>query len=335
MNCKAVVRGLVAALAAALVAACSAGGSPGDGAPDNGNGNGNGNGNVGEGCVLEDPVLGICLVPGGGDNGDCVLEDPILGICLVPGGGDNGDCVLEDPLLGICLVPGDDDNGNGEDCALEDPVLGICLVPGDGAGGGEGCLLEDPITGVCIIGGPGTDTPNHVCTQTAAAGSVVSTEVFGPFCALGDMACAVHDPELAIDGDFDTFATMIYSLGLLDLLSEGGVSLTVDLPGSIPAGQVAAFLVNLPGGVLEAGVLETLSVSTELNGTPAESRSFSTVLTVDVLGVVPDSGLVLVGFVNEQPYNRLTLTSSASLLALDLGDDVHVHEACVNAVPAE
>jgi hypothetical protein len=191
-------------------------------------------------------------------------------------------------------------------------------------------MLRDPITGLCIIG-PGTDLPNHTCTAVAPAGSQVTTAESGLVCTVADAACGVENEAAVIDRNYETFATIQYVLGAIDPALGGTVSVAVDLPGPVAAGSVAAFLVEFPGGVLDLSLLRTLTVSTALNATEQEEAFFDSVLALDVLGLVPGSGRVLVGFRNTLPYNTLTLTVDALLATLDVTGAVRVHEACINA----
>lgn len=202
--------------------------------------------------------------------------------------------------------------------------------PGGTDGGGGDCLLRDPVTGLCIAG-PGTDLPEHTCTAVAPAGSVATASESGLICGLSDLVCSVENAAAAVDARFDTFATLHYVLGALDPALGGSVGLGVQLPGSVAPGNVAAFLVEFPGGVVDLSLLRTLHVATTLNASAQEEASFDSLLALDVLGLVPGTGRVLVGFRNTAPYNGLTLTVDALLATLDVTAAVRVHEACVGA----
>lgn len=207
--------------------------------------------------------------------------------------------------------------------------------PGNGDGSGGECLLIDPLLGTCLLLGSATDLANFTCTQTPAAGSLVTPSSSGLACTVTDPlveGCTVYDPQLAADANYDSFAVMENSVAALDPALAGFVSLTVD-SGPIPAGRVAAFLVSLPGGmVVDASVLRSLSVSTSLGGTEQESTIYDGI-AVDVLGLVGDSGKILLGFPNRLAYDQLTLTVDATLLSADVFSSVNVYEACTNAAP--
>jgi hypothetical protein len=222
-------------------------------------------------------------------------------------------------------------------------ALAACTANGGDAGGGGGsgngdgaggeCLLE--IGGLCVIGGPGSDLPNLRCTQTVPAGSAATFTTAGPLCTVTAPleGCIVYDPELAADGDYDTFATVDQVAGVVDPLLEGSITLSVQ-SGPVAAGRVAAFLVSLPGGNVDANIFRGLTVSTSLGGVEQESATFDSLLQLDVLGIVGDFGKVLVGFSNTMIYDQLHLTTDAFVVGADIFDTVSVYEACTDAAPA-
>lgn len=220
-------------------------------------------------------------------------------------------------------------------CSANDPLGGI--NPGAGDGGGDDCLVI--VLGNCVSGGPNTGLPNHTCTHVAPAGSTVTVAESGPLCMLTDPlnpalnTCDVVDAPLAVDGDYDSPARAQYVLGAVDPALEAFVSLTVDLPEVVNAGQVAAFLVAYPGGTVDASVFRGLTVSTALAGVEQESETFDTPLDLDVLGLLADGQKVVVGFPNTMPYDRLTLTVDALLATVDVVNAVDIYEACLNAAP--
>lgn len=204
--------------------------------------------------------------------------------------------------------------------------------PGGGDGGGGDCLIRDPVTNLCILG-PGTDLANYRCTASAPSGSVATVTEGGLLCTLGEAVCSVENVNSSADRNYDSFAVIDYALGAVDPLLGGSAGINVALPGSIPAGQVAAFLVEFAGGIVDAGVLRALVVSTEVNGVPQEQAALDSLLGLDVIGLIPGTGKVLVGFSNTLPYNGLTLTADATLVAADTTGSLRVYEACVGAEP--
>lgn len=209
---------------------------------------------------------------------------------------------------------------------------------GDG-GGGDSCLLRDPVTGICIIGGPDTGLPNFTCTQVPSAGSTLAVSEEGLLCSLTDPlnavvnTCDVENPNLALDRDYETAAVAQYTIGALDPGLGGAISLTVGLPGVVPTGQVAAFVVDYPGGLVDASLLRALNVVTTLDGAEQESTFFETLLDLDVLGLIGSSGKMVVGFANTLPYNNLSLRVDATLVTTDVINAVYVYEACLNGSP--
>lgn len=209
--------------------------------------------------------------------------------------------------------------------------------PGTGDGTGGDCLLS--VGGLCVIGGPGTELPDHTCTQVPPGGAALTVAEAGLLCTLTDPlspalnTCDVLDAPLMVDGSYDTPARVQYVVGAVDPLLGGNISLTVDLPVVVNAGQVAAFLVQYPGGLVDASVIRGLTVTTALAGVEQESNTYDTVLDLDVLGLMGASEKVLVGFPNTQPYNRITLTVDAFAASADVFNAVDVFEACLNARP--
>lgn len=215
---------------------------------------------------------------------------------------------------------------------------GTAGLGGGGGGGGDGtggdCLIRDPVTDTCILG-PGTDLANYHCTAADPAGSVATATETGLLCGLGDNVCAVENEESAVDRNYDSFATIDYAIGAVDPLLGGDTGISVALPGQVAAGgtNVAAFLVEFAGGVVDAGLLRTLVVSTDLNGTAQEEAALDSLLGLDVIGLIPGTGKVLVGFHNTMPFNGLSIAADATLAAADVTGSLRVYEACIGAEP--
>lgn len=204
---------------------------------------------------------------------------------------------------------------------------------GGGDGGGGDCLIRDPVTDTCILG-PGTDLVNYTCTSPDPAGSVASAVETGVICGLGAAVCTVENEGNAADQDFDSFATIDYAVGALDPLLGGSTAIAVELPGAVSAGNVAAFLVEFAGGVVDAGLLRTLSVTTTMNGVVQEQAALDSLLALDVIGLIPGTGKVLVGFHNTMSYNGASIGADATLAAADVTGSLRVYEACIAATPA-
>ena len=180
------------------------------------------------------------------------------------------------------------------------------------------------------------------CTQYTLPGATVAEVKSGLLCTLlGGAACGLIDGVNAIDGAPFTAAEVVYRAGLLDPLLQGSSGLKVILPQVVPAGRLASFDVAVDTGLLAATVGRNITVSTSLNGVPAESRGTGTLLALEVfnlrrvLGIELDADVQrgLVGFVNTMPYNEVELTVSSAILTVDLTPALKVYDTCLNGAP--
>ncbi|ULQ47849.1 hypothetical protein JN531_006040 [Flagellatimonas centrodinii] len=181
------------------------------------------------------------------------------------------------------------------------------------------------------------------CNQYTLPGATVTATRSGLLCTLlGGLACAVNDGINAIDGKPFTAAEVVYRAGLLDPLLMGSSGLKVTLPQVVPAGRLASFDVAVNTGLLAATVGRNITVSTSLNGTPAESRGTGTLLALEVfnlrrvLGIELDADVQrgLVGFINTMPYNEIELRVSSAILTVDLTPALKVYDTCLNGATA-
>ncbi|HUP92284.1 MAG TPA: hypothetical protein VM074_08560 [Solimonas sp.] len=200
-----------------------------------------------------------------------------------------------------------------------------------------GATTGGATTGGTTGGGP---IGNYRCITGAPAGSTSTATEAGLLCQLTDPlsgivdTCNVSDVANASDGDLASFATMQYALGLLDPDLGGSETVTVDLPGTVPAGQPAAFLIDFPGGeIANASVLRSLTLTTLLNGTVQDTFALDNTLELDILGLMGPTDPALVGGFATQPYNQISLTVDAALLTADLFDAVRVYDACLAVTP--
>ncbi len=206
--------------------------------------------------------------------------------------------------------------------------------PGEGGGGGgggadNGLMPGDtvPADFVCAAYGSGTVTTSEGgggCELEAVLGA--ATEV-----------CDIVDPELAGDGDPETFATVVVAGSGLDPIIGFGdfqtdLSLTVQFDSTIsPSGnQIAGFDIEIPGFAAEISVLETIVVETLLDGTPT-GESVDAAPPADVGGGI-FSGRYIAGFVPAQPFNQVRISFGGSLI-VDLDDHAYVYDACLAAEP--
>ncbi|HUS25375.1 MAG TPA: thrombospondin type 3 repeat-containing protein, partial [Candidatus Binatia bacterium] len=178
------------------------------------------------------------------------------------------------------------------------------------------------------------------CSGGAPVGSTVSVQQSGILCTLTDPAapllrtCDVVSPDNVIDRDFDSFAILQYNVGAFDTQGLGGSeTVRVKLPAPVPANRIAAFIIDVPGGTVDASIMRNFTVSTRRNNAPAETHGAQNTFELDLLGQLSDPVRRLVGFLNTQPYDELAFTVDSSLVTVDLTDAVRVYEACTASIP--
>lgn len=248
-------------------------------------------------------------------------------------------------MIGGC-ADGGDDTGNGGGTGGSGGSAG---TGGSAGGGGSGGAAGSGGTGGGsggAAGGGGAGGGSGIgnlgalsCVRFAPTGSATSITEAGVLCQLTNPlnalidTCSVVNPLNAIDGNVVTSAQMQYTVGALDPALGGSITLTVDLPMTIAAGQVAAFDIEFPGATLQAGLLDRLVVSTFRDGIPQETRGISATAQVDLLGTpLVGGGRGLVGLITTDSYNRLSLTLDSTLLDADVVNPaVNVYEACIQA----
>jgi hypothetical protein len=152
--------------------------------------------------------------------------------------------------------------------------------------------------------------------------------------------CQVVDPQNAADGNDQTFSEVDFPIAALGPLTvdalglNGTAQIHVDLNDTIPAGQVAAFDVELPGGTVEADVLQDVTVTTFAAGAQQEQQTFDPGTSIDLLNLLGGRGRGLIGFHNTKPYDAIQIDFSATLAAVDLlGVTANVYDDCTNAQP--
>lgn len=209
------------------------------------------------------------------------------------------------------------------------------LFPNDGTTGGN---IEEG--GTPIAGG---DTGfNFICEQSANAYGVPTSEVVAnnlSGSALGDLLTllggdtatrllsSVVDQELAIDGDLETHSTFSLTVDLL-----GGLLFSVDqlisLGGTAPSGSFAVFGVAFPMATLELSVLQTITVTTFLDGVEQESATIDAT-TLDLLGAVGVApARAFVGVKTTTPWDSASIGITPTVLTANVGDAMFVHELC-------
>lgn len=193
-------------------------------------------------------------------------------------------------------------------------------------------------------------------TAGAAEGNLcVLGAVLDPILGLlGTETCSVGDVENAGDGNGDTFATLSATAALLDPATfgfglgdpiDGDVSITLDNFGTRGPGSLAAFDIEIPGGTVDLGVLNSIRIDTLLDDVVVETVDAASdgsldpigLLTLDLLTLLSFGERFTAGLIASEPYNGLRITASASLLGaqvglLDSDANVYVYDGCNDAV---
>lgn len=247
-----------------------------------------------------------------------------------------------DGPLGVVGGTGPEGNGTG-------PIDG----GGDsnGSGGIDGGEFPNPIdpnapgVGNDIStdgteGNPNADLRGFICRNSAQKRFGATTEVGangligGPLSdlldtlggnAVPDLLNSVAEPDNAIDGRLDTFASMQLVASLLGPAIDS-VDLGIRLPGNVPAGGYAAFAVSQPSSLLTLNLTGTITVQTFLGDVPTADTVTKNIVRVDLLGLSStDYGFI--GFQTTQPYNRAVISVASSLASVSTSV-IRVHEMC-------
>ncbi len=208
----------------------------------------------------------------------------------------------------------------------------------------DGIILEEDTP----IAGDGTNF-GFVCTRSAQSTAGATTEVganglagdtlTGLLNSLGgnsatDLLNSVGDKELAIDGTLRTASTFTLTASLLGTAIDSlDQSVLIPEPASIPAGRYAVFAVSFPPGLLDLGLLTSVTVATYLgdSATPQEAPVVLDATALDLLGTgLTGPTYAVIGRRVTQPYDRATISLSADVLAADVGDAMFVHEMCTD-----
>lgn len=218
-----------------------------------------------------------------------------------------------------CTGPG----GQNAASSITVTVAGPANTGGGGGGGGGGGTGD-------ISGWNCTDRHQGVGTGAAT----------GALCQLVGLVspCQVVDPQNAADGNDQTFAEVDFPIAALGALTvdalglNGTASVNVALNDTIPAGQVAAFDVELPGGTVELDILQSATVTTFAGGTQQEQATVDPGTGLDLLALLGGRGRGLIGFHNNKAYDAIQIDFSATLASADvLGVTANVYDACTNA----
>lgn len=185
------------------------------------------------------------------------------------------------------------------------------------------------------------------------SGAVCAVEelVLAGVLGLGEGLCYVNNqavntdqptPVNVVDKNGDTYSVINLVASVLDdpigvlpsfpdpvnnaVVASAGVG--VDLSGTVGAGNVAAFDVELPPGVVQVNLLRDAQIRTYLDGVAQESFEGLQILGLDLLNLNLESNVgdtrFILGCVNALPYNRIEIEVGGlvSAEAVDLNGDL-------------
>ena len=167
------------------------------------------------------------------------------------------------------------------------------------------------------------------CATTDRLASIVGTSAMttvtsSALCLL----CDITSPGNVVDADISNFATATTTLGALAATVTLGVE---DTARSYQAGRIAAFKIAAPSGLLSAGVLQNLSLSTVLDGTVQETSSLANTLSLDLLNQSINGALpAVVKFTTTKDFDQVRLTYGATVAA---ANNLQIYSACVSLPP--
>jgi predicted small secreted protein len=208
-------------------------------------------------------------------------------------------------------------------------------------GGDSGLFPNDGSTPTTISEG-GTVLPdgNFVCeagiqalttgaTTQVATGGLVGGLLTTLLNTLGgatvtELLNSVSEPDNVIDNKLETFATYSLTLGLLAIIDS--VDLLVHADQEISSGNYAVFALRFPKAVLEASLVNSLTVSTFLNDTLQETMT-ATKSDIDLLGL-GDPGRLFVGLKTTKTFDTASIRLTPAVLSANVGEAMYVHELC-------
>ncbi|MDP9139656.1 MAG: hypothetical protein M3O62_02550 [Pseudomonadota bacterium] len=187
----------------------------------------------------------------------------------------------------------------------------LCRQAFDGAFGAETTVGADG-----LVGGPLTDLLDMLGGDSAT-----------------NLTNSVTDAEYAIDADLRTASVFTLTASLLGTAIDT-IDQNVYAPdgASIAAGKYAVAAVSFPQGLANVGLLTDVTVTTYMDDTALESTSFDAT-AIDLLGIpLVGDPYAMIGLKVSQPYNRVSVSLSAGLLAVDVSEAMFLHEVCTDGV---
>jgi hypothetical protein len=183
--------------------------------------------------------------------------------------------------------------------------------------------------------GDACDTPVAVadhCTVPIAGGGTTVNASADQLCPI----CRIENPGNVIDSDVTNFALMDTTVALLG--GSAQITVTAQPGASFPAGQIPGFTLVIPNAQLvDAQVLPSVTINTYLDGVLADSATYSTLLTVDLIGLLANEIPFYVGVIATQPFNQVQIVDGVTVA--DVLPTLRVLNACsdgsgVGALPS-
>lgn len=222
-----------------------------------------------------------------------------------------------------------DPNGPGADDVTHDVVQDLPGDQGDVnvAGGDSGYVFvctetlqqqvgaSTSVGADGLVGGPLTDLLNMLGGDSAT-----------------DLTNSVTDAVNAIDGTLRTASTFTLTASLLGTAIDT-IDQNVYTPEgtSVPAGGYAVAALSFPAALANVGLLTEVQVRTFLGDVETEPAVVFDATQIDLLGQnIVGSPYVFVGRKVTKPYDRVTVSLAANVLAADVGEAMYVHEVCTD-----
>lgn len=165
---------------------------------------------------------------------------------------------------------------------------------------------------------------DYNCTTKVISGSTYTPAIENSHSGTLSGICigCVTNTSRVVDADTTNFGRLAMGLGIGAVL---GVSVKASTNTPIPAGYDAGFVVRDNGvlGLLSVQVLGGMSIRTYLSGSPQETKSFSSLADLSVLG----GDLQALSFKTTLPFDEIQLRIDGGLIAV--GVDVRAYYAFV------
>ncbi|MBS7332475.1 MAG: hypothetical protein KIG88_02610, partial [Weeksellaceae bacterium] len=132
------------------------------------------------------------------------------------------------------------------------------------------------------------------------------------------VTCEVRNPQNLISGNPNNYATLTIPVGLLS-----GVSVSVeDLATVYPAGTRVGFTINDASTIIQLDLLESLQITTYLNGVAQETASAAELLDLSLIFNITGTGIKNYGFQTSLPFDEIQLTAFS---LLNVVNNIHVY----------